>query len=680
MSVRKPLVLVDGEMQQLQAADWIDLSDDINLTVTSPITLTGDDISLDETAVDHDNLLNFVGNEHIDHTAVSISSGSGLTGGGTIDSNQTLALDINGLSVAVIAAGDFIPFWDITATATNKKITFANFEGTLNHDSLSGVTANEHIDWTSTNENLSTSGSITTFTLTDGRVVLAGTAGILEDSADLTFDGTTLDSKSFGIVATLSSTVGVISQAGVPFAHTYNDPTADGANFFIGKNAGNFILSPAGGSSVLASRNFGAGEDALRNLSTGRRNFGLGSSAGRFISTGSFNIAIGATAMYSMLGGSSNIAIGESALAFNTSGNYNTTIGDKAGFNNLTGWGNTFIGFRAGYTHNASYSICIGRYAGYHETAGNTLFIDYNIRASQADARVKAMIYGMFAPTAVAQNLTFNAQVGINIPPTAWLTLPAGSATAGTAPLKFTTGALTTAAVDGQLEYLSNVFYIRGSDNLDVAGTGKFSKVLTPEIKTDTSTPTDLTITTGAAKTLILGTSVYNDLQFPVATGKVTPASGEPSWETFTANTKEFAFDINDYIDLQANELLHNWKEGTDGHLHIHYTLKTAQSTGADRFVKFSIWVAYSDKDEVWVEQAVLSFEDTVPTGSLALQAFYLDMGNATLTNYLRGGQVKVRVKRIAATGGTEYADDVYITQVGMHLEMNKIGSVVEED
>ena len=169
-------------------------------------------------------------------------------------------------------------------------------------------------------------------------------------------------------------------------------------------------------------------------------------------------------------------------------------------------------------------------------------------------------------------------------------------------------------------------------------------------------------------------------MQFPVATGKVTPASGEPSWETFTANTKEYAFGIDDYIDLQANELFHSWKEGTDGHLHVHYTIKTAQSTGTDRFVKFSIWVSYSDKNEVWVEQAVLSFEDTVPTGSSTLQAFYLDMGNATLTNYLRGGQVKIRVKRIAATGGTEYNDDVYITQVGMHLEINKVGSVVEED
>lgn len=76
----------------------------------------------------HDGFSDFVGDEHIDHTTVSISAGNGLTGGGTIAANRTLSLNINGLTTETdIADGDYVPFWDITATATNKKITFANF-------------------------------------------------------------------------------------------------------------------------------------------------------------------------------------------------------------------------------------------------------------------------------------------------------------------------------------------------------------------------------------------------------------------------------------------------------------------------------------------------------------------------------------------------------------------------
>lgn len=52
----------------------------------------------------------------------AITDGSGLTFSG-----DTLNLDINSLSTeTTIADGDFLPFWDITATATNKKISFSN--------------------------------------------------------------------------------------------------------------------------------------------------------------------------------------------------------------------------------------------------------------------------------------------------------------------------------------------------------------------------------------------------------------------------------------------------------------------------------------------------------------------------------------------------------------------------
>lgn len=39
---------------------------------------------------DHDQLTNFVANEHIDHSSVSITAGNGLTGGGTIASTRTI--------------------------------------------------------------------------------------------------------------------------------------------------------------------------------------------------------------------------------------------------------------------------------------------------------------------------------------------------------------------------------------------------------------------------------------------------------------------------------------------------------------------------------------------------------------------------------------------------------------
>ena len=109
------------------------------------ISITYQDASGDmDFVVDHDAANNFVANEHIDHTAVTLTAGSGLTGGGDISTNRTFDLDINSLSVATIASGDFVPFWDITATATNKKTTFANFEAALTHDNLIAGTIADH--------------------------------------------------------------------------------------------------------------------------------------------------------------------------------------------------------------------------------------------------------------------------------------------------------------------------------------------------------------------------------------------------------------------------------------------------------------------------------------------------------------------------------------------------------
>jgi phage-related tail fiber protein len=47
-------------------------------------------------AVDHDALLNFVANEHIDHSTVSISAGTGLTGGGDITTSRTISMPNTG--------------------------------------------------------------------------------------------------------------------------------------------------------------------------------------------------------------------------------------------------------------------------------------------------------------------------------------------------------------------------------------------------------------------------------------------------------------------------------------------------------------------------------------------------------------------------------------------------------
>ena len=80
---------------------------------TGAITTTDADIV-------HDNLSGFVANEHIDHSNVSIATGDGLSGGGTIASTRTLKIDSSDLA--------------------------GLYSKVIVHDNTSGFVANEHID------------------------------------------------------------------------------------------------------------------------------------------------------------------------------------------------------------------------------------------------------------------------------------------------------------------------------------------------------------------------------------------------------------------------------------------------------------------------------------------------------------------------------------------------------
>jgi len=124
--------------------------------VATAVTMSGDAtmdntgvITVDETAIDHDALLNFVANEHIDHSTVSILGGNGLTGGGTITTDRTISVWITGATdLPSPAADDELLIADTSSANSVKKADVASIVNLADHDALTNFVANEHIDWT----------------------------------------------------------------------------------------------------------------------------------------------------------------------------------------------------------------------------------------------------------------------------------------------------------------------------------------------------------------------------------------------------------------------------------------------------------------------------------------------------------------------------------------------------
>jgi hypothetical protein len=113
------------------------------LTATYNGTTKTVDLEIIEDQIDHNNLLNYVSNQHVDHSTVSISGSAGVSGGGDLTTNRTLSLDIHSLTNETSpVGGDEVVIFD-SGSSTNKKATFSNINLSIlagGFDSISPLT------------------------------------------------------------------------------------------------------------------------------------------------------------------------------------------------------------------------------------------------------------------------------------------------------------------------------------------------------------------------------------------------------------------------------------------------------------------------------------------------------------------------------------------------------------
>ena len=129
--------------------------------------------------------------------------------------------------------------------------------------------------------------------------------------------------------------------------------------------------------------------------------------------SGNDNTALGYHSLFSNLTGENNTALGCIALVSNSSGSFNTSVGSLTLQNLKIGSANTAIGSGAGYGSLGNNNVFIGYLAGMHETGSNKLLIDSRQRTNEADARAKALIYGVFDTSPANQYLTINGNMTV---------------------------------------------------------------------------------------------------------------------------------------------------------------------------------------------------------------------------------------------------------------------------
>jgi len=80
-------------------------SADFSILGSSGVGVTNSGTTITAVAVpaeiDHDSLNNFVANEHVDHTSVTLTAGDGLTGGGDISANRSFAVSVDDSTIEI---------------------------------------------------------------------------------------------------------------------------------------------------------------------------------------------------------------------------------------------------------------------------------------------------------------------------------------------------------------------------------------------------------------------------------------------------------------------------------------------------------------------------------------------------------------------------------------------------
>jgi hypothetical protein len=196
-------------------------------------------------------------------------------------------------------------------------------------------------------------------------------------------------------------------------------------------------------------------------------------------------------------------------------------------------------------------------------------------------------------------------------------------------------------------------------------------------IKTDEVAASDLILACGTDKTLLLNETVYNDLVLPLDSRRV-PAANAPNWETFVGNLNAYAYEVDDFQEF-TTELLHGYKTGSTFEFHIHGALNAALA-GGDETVKFEIEYSIADMDatdglgDVFPATTTINQEFIVPNGTADLTNIFISIGTDATGNFDIGATIKGRIRRIASSG-TELVGDIFVTQVGIHYEVDTIGS-----
>jgi hypothetical protein len=172
--------------------------------------------------------------------------------------------------------------------------------------------------------------------------------------------------------------------------------------------------------------------------------------------------------------------------------------------------------------------------------------------------------------------------------------------------------------------------------------------------------------------------TTWNDINIGFA-GAKTPAVNNPTWTTFATNLNAYRFAVDDYLEVSALELLHDWKEGTAIELHVHWATNGANDATV-RGVKWEVTYTWANSladggTTAFATATAQSAESSIAASEPDLTHKRTSVYTLTPTGGKIGAYVMLKIKRIASVTNTAPANNPFGLAVGVHYEKDTLGS-----
>lgn len=193
--------------------------------------------------------------------------------------------------------------------------------------------------------------------------------------------------------------------------------------------------------------------------------------------------------------------------------------------------------------------------------------------------------------------------------------------------------------------------------------------VLTPEIKTDGVAPADLKITTGAEKTVELGSIAWDDMM--VELGAVRQGSSSATWTPYRGSEiLAFATNASNKIFFRI-QFSHRIKTGTDTEFHVH-TVAPDNNAGG---VVWSLSVSYANiGDDFGPEGTPTQVTQTIAINSQDKHDIF-SIKNPFTANAGISSIALCSLTRLGNDEADDYANDIYLVALDAHYQIDTMGS-----